>query len=129
MKYLGIDYGSKWVGVAVSDEEGKIAFPRAEVANDAKLLPFLTKMIEQDKIEKIVIGDTRAVSGAENPVTREAEAFIVALTKASAIPVEKIWEVWSSVEASRYSENIGDHNNASAAAIILQRYLDMNIKK
>lgn len=124
MKYLGIDYGSKWVGIAISDEEGKIAFPRAEVENDEKLLPFLARMIEQEKIGCVIVGDTRTVSGAENPVTPEAEKFVVELSRVTAIPTEFAPEMWSSVEASRYAPPSDWHNNAAAAAIILQRFLD-----
>ena len=58
MKYLGIDYGAKRVGIAISDAEGSIAFPRTTLLNDGKMLPQLAKLIEEEKIGTVVIGDT-----------------------------------------------------------------------
>lgn len=126
MKYLGMDYGAKRVGIAVSDEGGRIAFPRATLPNDETLLRQLAEIIRKEKIGAIVIGDTRSHGGAENPVTPEADAFATALTQEMALPVERVWEAWSSIEASRYSPGEKGHDDASAAAIILQRYLDIH---
>ncbi|OGG52371.1 hypothetical protein A3H16_00180 [Candidatus Kaiserbacteria bacterium RIFCSPLOWO2_12_FULL_53_8] len=125
MKYLGIDYGRKRVGVAVSDAEGKIAFPRTTVTNDDKLLSGLLKLIQNEKIGRIVVGDTRASGGAENPITFEAQAFVEELTKATSVPIEFASEMWSSIEASRYAPENKAHDDGAAAAIILQRYLEM----
>ena len=103
MKYLGIDYGAKRVGIAISDAAGTIAFPRATLPNDAQLFPQLAELITNEKIGSIVVGDTRSHSGKENPVTAEAEAFVAALQKTFDVPIERIWEMWSSIEASRYA--------------------------
>ena len=124
MKYLGIDYGAKRVGLAVSDEAGTIAFPRATVSNDEKVFSQLSKLVADEKIGVIVVGDTRSHSAKDNPVTSEAEAFVAALQGAIAVPVERIWEMWSSIEASRYAPEGKGHDDASAAAVILQRFLD-----
>jgi putative Holliday junction resolvase len=86
MKYLGIDYGAKRVGLAVSDEGGTIAFPRASAPNDETLLAFLVRMIAQEKIGQIVAGDTRSHGGAENRVTAEAEKFMAALARGTGLP-------------------------------------------
>jgi putative Holliday junction resolvase len=126
MKYLGVDYGSKSVGIAISDDEGKIAFPRAEVPNDGKLLQFVARMAEQEKVGKIIIGDTLSWGGEANTVTPEMQAFTAELARAVAIPSEFAYEAGSSIEASRYAPKGQEHNNAAAAALILQRYLDMH---
>ena len=55
---------------------------------------------------------------------QDVEAFAKSLEAQTGIVVELVSEIWSSIEASRYSENPADHNDASAAAVILQRYLD-----
>ncbi len=124
MKYLGIDYGAKRVGIAVSDAEGKIAFPRTTLPNDEKLFPQVMNVIEEEKIGTIVVGDTRSHGGRDNPVTAEADGFVAALQVAITVPVERGWEMWSSIEASRYAPGQKGHDDASAAAIILQRFLD-----
>jgi|SRR3989344_4690174 len=124
MKYLGIDYGSKRVGTAISDADGSIAFPRSVLRNDGALMTNIAKLVADEKVEKIIVGDTRSHGGKENPVTAEAEAFVAALQAAVAVPVERVWEMWSSVEASRYAPEGKGHDDSSAAAIILQRFLD-----
>lgn len=55
-KYLGIDYGSKRVGIAVSDENKKYSFSRDFVKNDVKFFENLLKIIRDEFVEKIVIG-------------------------------------------------------------------------
>ena len=125
MKYLGIDYGSRRVGVAVSDAEGTIAFPRTTLANDDQLFARLREVIEKEHIGMLVVGDTRSHGGADNPVTPEAEAFVATLERETKLPVERVWEMWSSIEASRYAPEGKEHDDAAAAAIILQRYLDI----
>ena len=124
MKYLGIDYGAKRVGIAVSDEAGTIAFPRSVLANDDELISQLSELIEKEKVETIVVGDTRSHGGKDNPVTTEAEAFVEALQSATDVPIERVWEMWSSIEASRYAPKGKEHDDASAAAVLLQRFLD-----
>ena len=112
------------MGIAISDAEGSIAFPRTTLLNDGKMLPQLAKLIEEEKIGTVVIGDTRSHGGRDNPVTAAAEDFVAALQATTAVPVLRVWEMWSSVEASRYAPEGKDHDDASAAAIILQRFLD-----
>lgn len=126
MKYLGIDYGAKRVGLAVSDAGGNIAFPRATLANDEKLLSQISALVKEEKIEALVVGDTRSHGGGDNPVTAEAESFVSILEAEVRVPVERVFEAWSSIEASRYAVKGNEHNDAAAAAIILQRYLDIH---
>ncbi len=125
-RVLGIDYGRKRVGLALSDEAGGIAFPREELANDEKLLGELTRVVQTERVGHVVVGDTRAPGGAPNRITEETEDFMKKLSAASGVPVEGVPEVWSSIEASRYAPKGREHDNAAAAAFILQRYLDMH---
>jgi putative Holliday junction resolvase len=125
MKFLGIDYGSKRIGVAVSDAAGAIAFPRKVVPNDDQALPRILRSIEDERVGACVVGDTLGSSGAENPVTAQARRFSEELQRQSALPVVYAPELWSSIEAARYAPEGGAHDDSAAAAIILQRYLDM----
>src|SRR3989344_3470577 len=122
MRYLGIDYGTKRLGVAVSDPEGKLAFPHAVLLNDSKLTAAIGELVHEKNIETIIVGDARELSGAENRITPEVEKFAEEL-KTLGIPVNMEREAWSSQEARRYSGGSRAHD-ASEAAIILQRYLD-----
>lgn len=126
MKYLGIDYGSRWVGIAVSNTEGTIAFPRLTLANDDGFLAHLAEVISKEKIEHVIVGDTRSHGGGANPVTAEAEKFMEELARTTNLPVSRAFEVFSSIEASRHAPNTKQHDDSAAAAVILQRFLDMN---
>jgi len=129
MKYLGIDYGSRWIGLALSDSSGAFAFPYEEVGNDARLFETLAHVIEKEGVGSIFVGDTRAHTGESNTVTPEAEVFCNTLRAKSNLPVSQVFEAWSSQEAARFAPSGNKHNHASAAAIILQRALDMNKKR
>ncbi len=124
MRYLGIDYGSKRVGIALSDESETFAFPKGTVANDASLLHTLLEMVKKEGVGSIIVGDARSFSGRENPITKEVEAFASLLKEHLGLPVELSWEAGSSVEASRFAPEGRGHDDSVAAAVILQRYLD-----
>ena len=127
-KYLGIDYGTKRVGVAMSDVSGRMAFPRETIANDRALVPRLIDLIRDESVSFVVIGDSKNKDGKDNAVMQEARRFADALENALAVTVYFEPEYYSSVEARRLSEEAGDSSgapvDAKAAAIILNRYLE-----
>jgi putative Holliday junction resolvase len=123
MRYLGLDYGTRRIGVAVSDERGEFAFPKESIPNDGSALDRLQVIVKRDEVGVIVIGDTRATNAAENPITKEAEEFSKSIAAHLRLPVHTVWEAWSSVEAARFAPKGKEHDDAAAAAIILQRYL------
>lgn len=124
MRYLGLDYGAKRIGVAISNAEGTIAFPRKTVPNDSGAIELLKEMLVSEKVEAIVLGDTRTISGEANPVTEKTEQFAKRIADASGLPLHFAREAGSSVAVSDSAP--GDsHDDAAAAAFILQRYLDM----
>ena len=124
MKYLGLDYGAKRIGIAVSNNEGTIAFPRTTIKNDAKAFASLARFITDEKVQSIIVGDTLSFSNLANSVTKEAEDFVERLKKETSLPVISTWEAGSSIEASRYAPESEGHSDSAAAAIILQRFLD-----
>ncbi|OGG58569.1 hypothetical protein A2765_02490 [Candidatus Kaiserbacteria bacterium RIFCSPHIGHO2_01_FULL_56_24] len=124
MRYLGIDYGAKRIGIAISDEKGGFAFPRETIPNDFSAIDRIEKIVKQERVGAIIIGDARAVNGVENQITSETEAFAKSLEHHIRIPVHTSWEAWSSVEAARFAPKGKEHDDAAAAAVILQRYLD-----
>ena len=123
MKYLGIDYGARRVGVALSDDTGSLAFP-IEVVETPRAHARIAQLIAERKVGGLVMGDTRSIGGARNPISAEAERFAAALERSSGMPVARAFEAWSSVEASRFAPEGREHDDAAAAAIILQRFLD-----
>lgn len=128
MRYLGIDFGAKRIGLAISNEERTIAFPHSTIANDEQAIEAIVAIVKEKNIQTVVIGDTRSHGGLANPITADAERFAEALEEHAQVPVKKIFEIWSSVEASRYADKGKEHDDASAAAVILQRFLEMKAK-
>ena len=128
MRYLGIDYGTKKIGVAISDDGGGFAFPRDVIANDGKVYDTLANIIETEKIEGLVVGDTLTLNGGANDITPKATAFVEKLVERTNIAVHRVREAWSSQEAARFAPQGKKHSDSSAAAVILQRFLDAQAK-
>lgn len=123
MRYLGIDYGSKKLGLAVSEESGRVAFPLHVISNNKNLLAEVVKICQQEKIVKIICGLSLDFSGQDNPIAKEAKNFCDQLAGGTKLPLEFENEVLTSVFAGQTMTK--DSNlDARAAAIILQRYLD-----
>ena len=125
MKYLGIDYGSKKVGFAQSDDEGRMAYPLMIAPNDAMLLKDTLELIREMKFGVVVIGESVDTKGKPNAIAKEARAFATKIENAMDVRIvfEKEW--YSTVEARKQPGNEGNHNvDDQAAAIVLQRYLD-----
>lgn len=123
MRYLGIDYGTKKVGLALSDEAGDFAFPHSILKNDRELFNEIQKICDQEKVEAIVVGYSLTQQGEENDVVDATNTFTEKLGRLLSLPIHKQNELFSSVEAHRYQVKKGDRDD-SAAAIILQRFLD-----
>lgn len=127
-KILGIDYGTRRIGLALSDDRGVFAFPKTILASNSSALRTIQAMIEAEGIGAIVVGESLDRKGRPNTVAREIEAFIRELQKFD-LPIYKEKEFFTSVEARRI-QGTREQVDASAAALILQRYLDkMNHKR
>ena len=125
MKYLCIDYGSKKVGFAQSDDNGDIAFPLMISENGPHLLKETFELIRELKIDVVVIGESVDGKGKLNPIAKEARVFGAKIE--DALPVRIVYEKewFSTTEARKQPGKEGDHEvDDQAAAIILQRYLD-----
>jgi putative Holliday junction resolvase len=128
MKYLGIDYGAKRVGLAVSDENGKMAFPLDVLSNDKRMMERIKQVCKTERIESIVIGESKDFGGKDNIIMKDAKIFGAGLKKIVKLPIHWEHEFYTSAEAERLQ---GKHGmlDASAAAIILKSYLDKQKKK
>jgi len=126
MRYLGIDYGTKKVGLALSDEAGTMGFPFEIIPNDHALSDALSLLIETKKVEAIVIGESRDFAGNPNPVANAARALGDELAERTGAAVHYEPEMLTTQEARRDFEGARtNHGNvdASAAALILTSYL------
>lgn len=125
MKYLGIDYGSKKVGFAQSDDDGRIAFPLMISPNDKTLMKDTLEVIREMKIGVVVMGESVDGNGKPNAIAKEARKFAMDIENAVDVRIvfEKEW--YSTVEARKQPGNEDNHEvDDQAAAIVLQRYLD-----
>lgn len=122
MKYLGIDYGTKRTGIAISDEGNSFAFPKDIVPTDV-VFEYIVATVAVDKIAGIVIGESLASNGEKNELGEKIKSFAKRVEEKTGLPVFFIREDFSSVEAHRYQTKKGSRDD-SAAAVILQRFLD-----
>lgn len=125
-KYVGIDYGTHRVGVALSDEQGSFAFPH-DIITPQSLLSYIEQLAKKISIKKIIIGYSIASNGVENSIAPRIERCKKEIEEQFAIPVVLEREDFSTVEAHRYQIKAGKRDD-SAAAIILQRFLDKQSK-
>ena len=123
MKYLGIDYGTKRVGIATSDDGGLMAFPLRVLLNSRSLLAHITKICKDEKVGTIVVGESLNFENKHNKIMQEINEFAEDLKNVSGLPVVFMNEVLSSREAM-HMQGDNDQNDSSAAAIVLQSYLD-----
>ena len=122
MKLMGIDYGRKKIGIAVSDEEGKRAFPYKVISAKGALFE-IKKICEEEKVEKIVLGKSIDRWGRPNPIMDEIEKFKAELERGLGIPVVYEPEEFTTQEAKKFQGRVRGID-ASSAAIILQGFLE-----
>lgn len=126
MRVAGIDYGTKRIGLAISDESQTLAREYG-IYSPKEFWQNIEQLIRQEGIERIVLGLPLNMSGENTDKTQEVQAFYDQLQQRLSIPVEFMDERLSSVMAGNLpggSKNI----DSLAAQIILQNYLDKNKK-
>jgi putative Holliday junction resolvase len=120
-RLLGIDFGLKRVGVALTDEEGKIAFPKAVLPNDKTLTDELVRLITTNSVTEVVLGESLDNRGVENKVARSAKALGRELAEDTGVTVHFEPEFYSSQEVRTHT---GEYRvDAEAAAVILNSFL------
>jgi putative Holliday junction resolvase len=76
MKYLGVDFGEKKVGLAKSDSLGQMAFPLKILKNDENFEKNFLKILEEEKVEKIIFGKSLNYQMEENKINKKLEIFL-----------------------------------------------------
>lgn len=129
MKLLGLDYGNKYIGLALADDETRIASPFKILENqgDDFVIEALKKICGEEGIEKIVIGLPLGLANQESRQFKTVADFIAKLKNNLNIPVETEDERLSTVSANnliKEQKKRGERNDSVAAMVILQSYLD-----
>ena len=122
MRKMGIDFGSKKVGVALTDDAGLMAFPHEVYKNDLQLLDTIEGLIAEKEVGEVVIGHSLGRDGEPNKIHAAVEEFMTDLTLRTPVPIHLEPEQYTTQEAIRFQGRNKD-TDASAAAIILNSYI------
>ena len=137
MKVVGLDLGSKTVGIAISDALGMMAhgvetYP-FKTAHYKHAIEYLVQFMQREPVAKFVLGLPKNMDGTEGERAEISRRFADKLTAATGIPVVLWDERLTSMQAERVlidgdvrRENRKAHIDKLAATIILQSYLDAN---
>ncbi len=132
MRILGIDYGSKKIGLAISDETQTIAMPLKVIDSNEDAVDAINTIVKENDVKRIVIGLPITLSGTKGKRALETEEFIDKLKNVLDIEIVE----WDERLSTRFSERILNKANVKgrknkkkvidkiAATFILQGYLD-----
>lgn len=130
---LGLDVGERRIGLAISDDGGLLATPYnvIERKDQQKAIDEILRVVRDEEVNTLVVGVPLSLDGSVGPQAERTMAFYEALKAASPVPVETWDERFSSVEAAHLLREAGvspsrhrGRLDASAAAVVLQAYLD-----
>ena len=133
MRILAIDYGSRRIGLALSDPTGTLArpLPFLPATDDAKLARELAAVAQEKEAGLILLGLPRHMNGSLGEAAAQVQAFAVLLGQATPAPIKLIDERLSTIQASRQLQEAGRDTrrqrgiiDSEAAAVLLQAYLD-----
>jgi putative Holliday junction resolvase len=130
MRSLGLDIGDVRIGVALSDPEGILAsaFSVVERRDDSLAIKDIIDIINQQDVERIIVGLPRSLDGRLGWQVTKVKEFVRRLSRYTKVPVDYRDERLTTVMARRLKRLAGKKgkttDDAQAAAIILQSYLD-----
>lgn len=122
MKTLAVDYGTKRIGLAISDESATLA-RELSIVSPAEFWNQLEQLLHTEGVERIIIGNPLNMSGQATEKTIEAQKFAEQLKTKVLLPIELVDERLSSQMAEQIS-GTKVHIDSLAAQIFLQNYLD-----
>ena len=133
MRYLGVDFGSRRIGLALSDPTGKIAFPLevVPVAEPLKAVEAIAQIARDKEADEIVVGLPVNMNGTEGPSAAAARNFAGRLRKKTGLPVH-LWDErlstasaeWAMREGNLTQKKRAERVDKVAAQMILQQFLD-----
>jgi putative Holliday junction resolvase len=136
MRSLGIDFGEKRIGLAISDPAGRLAVPllTLERRNDRSALRQIAEIARQEGVERLFLGDPVDLYGRRSPVSERIRSFGARLAAMTGLPLELVDETLTSVEAAQRLRQAGVDTrrepariDAVAAQILLQDALDRSV--
>ena len=136
-RFLGIDFGQKRIGLAISDETGQIAFPLSILENSGqrRVAAEISRIVNERKVGTLVLGLPLNLDGSKGIAADNVERFAAILKQHVSVPVE-LWDerlstrmaeramIEGGLSRSRRKQSI----DQATAQIILQSYLDAHAK-
>ena len=103
MRVLGLDLGARRIGVALSDPEGRLAFPAEPLhrRGRGRDLTAIAAIVAERGVERVVVGLPLHMDGRAGEAAQEARAFARELAERCGVPVETLDERWTTMEAER----------------------------
>lgn len=131
MRLLGLDYGRKRIGLALSDPLGLTAQPLGFIPRDSKTFDQLSEIIQKHGVEEIVLGHPKSLSGHEGEMSKEVQAFGKKLENKTGKPVH----LWDERFTTSEAENLlisadvrrskrKEVRDTVSASLILQGYME-----
>ncbi len=133
MRTLGIDFGERRIGLALSDPDGRVAVPFETLnrVSDRQAIECILEIVGREGVERLVVGEPLNLDGTSGPAAERARRFSRKLAADSGLPCEIVDESLTSVEAERRLRAAGtdprrnpERVDALAAQILLQQVLD-----
>jgi len=133
MRYLGIDFGLRRIGLSISDENGRIAFGFTTVENSRvkSIVSYIKEVISKYRIEKIIIGFPRNMDGSPGVLSEDLYGFIKKVKESIKDTEIVMWdERLTTLQGEKIKREIGKRKKDKgivdkiAATLILQNYLD-----
>lgn len=101
MRTLGIDFGERRIGLALSDPEGRLAVPLTTLVrkDDPSAVRRIAEIVRREEVERLVLGDPVNVDGSRGPAAERVRRFAVKLEAETGLAPELIAETLTTVEA------------------------------
>lgn len=126
MKMLGVDFGTKRIGLAASDNDGRVAFALGALDAKASLKKQFAEVLERHPAELIVVGNPVRLDGSAGAVADKAAALARKIESWFGIKCV-MWDerfTSSMADAAPHGARAPGDRDAAAAALILQSYID-----
>lgn len=127
MKIMGMDIGDKRIGIALTDGEKELSIPHSILKNDKDFASKLSKMLDEESVEKIIVGMPYTLKGEIGPQGNKVLEFVKKNILNMGIEVVYQDERFTSklkTEPGIKKKKTGGYKDKFSAALILQNYLD-----
>jgi putative pre-16S rRNA nuclease len=133
MRWLGVDFGERRIGLAISDEDGRMALPHSTLirTGDRQAARAIAALARREGVGRLVVGEPRRLDGTAGEAAERARRFADRLGVETGLPCELVDEALTSVAAAERLREVGvdarrhpERLDAVAAQLLLQEVLD-----